>query len=75
MVKIDPTEKLDQNCKTYIEKSVKQEIKEYEYREGLDSFSKAGRQLWIMALELIGQPDLLHELRRRVRHAGRTCGF
>jgi hypothetical protein len=72
---IDPTAKTDQNCKTYVEKEIVKEIHEYQYREGIESFSRTGRQLWIIALELVCQPDLLHELRRRIREKGRTCAF
>lgn len=54
MVKLDPTELRDQHGKAYIEKSVKDRIIAYQIREGLSSFSDAGRELWIKQLESEG---------------------
>lgn len=50
---IDPTEKRDQHCKIYVEKSVKRAIDKYAITRGY-SFSEAGRRLLIDALESKG---------------------
>lgn len=50
---IDPTEKRDQHCKIYVEKSLKREIDRYATLNGY-SFSEAGRKLLIDALEFKG---------------------
>ena len=47
---IPPTEKRDQHCKIYVERTVKKEIQDYANRMGY-SFSEAGRKLLIYALE------------------------
>ena len=47
---IHPTERRDQHCKIYVEKSVKKEIEKYAMRKNL-SFSEAGRNLMIYAIE------------------------
>ena len=52
MMKIEPTEKRDQHCKIYTEKSLKSEIDTYATKRGL-SFSEAGRRLIIYALNHI----------------------
>lgn len=52
MMKIEPTEKRDQHCKIYTEKSLKSEIDTYATKRGL-SFSEAGRKLIIYALNHI----------------------
>lgn len=49
---IEPTEKRDQHCKIYVERSVKKEIDRYATRNAM-SFSEAGRELMIYALEHI----------------------
>lgn len=49
---IPPTEKRDQHCKIYVERTVKKEIDDYADRNGY-SFSEAGRKLLIDALERI----------------------
>jgi hypothetical protein len=50
---IEPTEKRDQHCKIYVERSVKKEIDKYATLHGY-SFSEAGRKLLIDALEFKG---------------------
>lgn len=50
---IDPTEKRDQHCKIYVERSVKKEIDKYATIHGY-SFSEAGRKLLIDALQFKG---------------------
>lgn len=50
MVNIDPTEKRDQHCKVYVERSVKTEIDAFATRNHM-SFSEAGRHLMIYALD------------------------
>ena len=45
------TELRDQHAKVYCERSVINAIKEYQHREGLASFSEAGRALWLIAFE------------------------
>lgn len=52
-MKIDPTEKRDQHCKIYVEKSMKKEIDKYATLHGY-SFSEAGRKLLLEALEFKG---------------------
>ena len=47
---IDPTEKRDQHCKIYVERTVKKEIDAYATKNGY-SFSEAGRKLLLDALE------------------------
>lgn len=49
-MKIDPTEKRDQHCKIYVEKSVKNEIDKYAWKHHI-SFSEAGRRLLLAGLE------------------------
>jgi rRNA-processing protein FCF1 len=49
---INPTERRDQHCKIYVEKCVKKEIDKYATRNHL-SFSEAGRNLMIYAIEHI----------------------
>lgn len=51
---IEPTEKRDQHCKIYTEKSLKKEIDAYATKRGL-SFSEAGRKLIIYALEQVSE--------------------
>lgn len=46
---INPTEKRDQHCKIYVEKSLKTEINGFALRFNL-SFSEAGRKLMILGL-------------------------
>lgn len=46
----DPTEIRSEHCKVYVEPSVKKAIQDYQIDHGLDSFSDAGRQLWLTAL-------------------------
>jgi hypothetical protein len=53
MVNIDPTEKRDQHCKVYLEKSLKREVDRYAMLHGY-SFSEAGRKLLLEALEVRG---------------------
>lgn len=48
---IDPTEKRDQHCKIYVERSVKKEIDKYATLHGY-TFSEAGRKLMIDALQI-----------------------
>lgn len=50
---IDPTAPKDTHCKVYTEKSIADAIKKFQIQQGLNSFSEAGRKLWIMALELV----------------------
>lgn len=50
---IDPTEKRDQHCKIYVERSIKKEIDKYAMTHGY-SFSEAGRKLLIDALQSNG---------------------
>jgi len=50
---IDPTEKRDQHCKIYVERSVKKEIDNYATLHGY-TFSEAGRKLLIDALKYKG---------------------
>jgi hypothetical protein len=52
-VNIDPTEKRDQHCKIYVERSVKKEIDKYAMIHGY-SFSEAGRKLLMDALQFNG---------------------
>lgn len=47
---IIPTEKRDQHCKIYVEKSLKDEIDKYAIKHHY-SFSEAGRKLLIYALD------------------------
>lgn len=47
---IEPTEKRDQHCKIYVEKSVKREIDKYALKHNM-SFSQAGRNFLVYALE------------------------
>ena len=49
---INPTERRDQHCKIYVEKSVKKEIDRYAMKNHL-SFSEAGRNLMLYAIENI----------------------
>ncbi len=51
---IDPTEHKDRHCKVYIEESLYKAIKDYQYKNGIYSFSEAGRRLWLKALEQYG---------------------
>ena len=51
---IEPTEKRDQHCKIYTDKSLKKEIDAYATKRGL-SFSEAGRKLIIYALEQVSE--------------------
>ena len=46
----DPTEIRSEECKVDVEPSVKKAIQDYQTSKGLDSFSDAGRQLWLAAL-------------------------
>ena len=52
-MKINPTEKRDQHCKIYVEKSIKDEINNYATRHSL-TFSEAGRDLLLAGLHVIG---------------------
>jgi hypothetical protein len=54
VVVIDPTEHKDRHCKVYIEESLYKAIKDYQYKNGIYSFSEAGRRLWLKALEQYG---------------------
>lgn len=56
-MKIIPTEKRDQHCKIYVEKSLKQEIDRYA-TQGDYSFSEAGRKLLIYALDAVQEGKL-----------------
>jgi len=49
-----PTEIRSEHCKVYVEPSVKKAIQDYQLSKGLDSFSDAGRQLWLSALSETG---------------------
>lgn len=49
-MQIIPTEKRDQHCKIYVEKSLKNEIERYAQTHHY-SFSEAGRKLLIHSLE------------------------
>lgn len=49
-LKIDPQELKDTHNKIYTEKSVHQAIKSFQYENKLESFSEAGRLLWLIAL-------------------------
>jgi hypothetical protein len=46
----DPTENRTEHCKVYVEPSVKKAIQDYQISKNLDSFSDAGRELWLSAL-------------------------
>lgn len=50
-LKIDPTAPKDTHCKIYVERQLQNAVKQFQIREGLNSFSEAGRKLWIIALE------------------------
>ena len=54
MAQTEPTELRSEHAKSYVEPSVKRRITNYQIREGLPSFSDAGRELWIKQLELEG---------------------
>lgn len=49
-VHIEPTEKRDQHCKIYVEKSLKKEINKFAMERHM-SFSEAGRVLILLGLE------------------------
>ena len=49
-LEIDPQELKDTHNKIYTEKSVHQAIKNFQYENKLESFSEAGRLLWLIAL-------------------------
>ncbi len=49
-MKIDPTEKRDQHCKIYLEKTVKNEIYKIAYEKNM-SFSEAGRMLILAGMD------------------------
>ena len=48
--RVDPTEKRTEHCKIYAEPCVKKAIQDYQNSRGLESFSDAGRELWLAAL-------------------------
>ena len=48
---IDPQELKDTHNKIYTEKSVHQAIKSFQYENKLESFSEAGRLLWLIGLD------------------------
>ena len=50
-LEIDPQELKDTHNKIYTEKSVHQAIKNFQYENKLESFSEAGRLLWLIALD------------------------
>lgn len=54
MPQIEPTELRSEHAKSYIEKSLKARIFEYQRQRGLLTFSDAGRELWLIALEKVG---------------------
>lgn len=49
-MEIEPTEKRDQHCKIYLEKSVKNAIDRIAYEKHI-SFSEAGRMLILLGIE------------------------
>lgn len=50
----EPTELRSEQAKSYVEPSLKERIVKYQHREGLPTFSDAGRELWIKQLETEG---------------------
>ena len=46
----EPTESRDRHCKTYVEKSVKDAVEDFQVKHGYASFSEAGRALWLIGL-------------------------
>lgn len=53
-MKVKPTETKSVHCKIYIEPSIDIEIKDFQCREGLGSYSEAGRKLMLLGLESLG---------------------
>lgn len=49
---IEPTEKRDQHCKIYVEKSLKDQISYYANKNGM-TFSQAGRKLIIFGIDSV----------------------
>lgn len=47
---IIPTENRSEHCKVYAEPSLKKAVERFQDQRGLESFSDAGRELWIIAL-------------------------
>ena len=48
---IDPQELRDTHNKVYTEKSLHDSIKTFQYENKLESFSEAGRVLWLIAFQ------------------------
>lgn len=53
-MKVNPTETKSVHCKIYVEPSIDKEIKGFQLREGLASYSEAGRKLMLLGLESLG---------------------
>lgn len=51
---MEPTELRSEHAKSYVEPSLKRRITKYQTQHGLVSFSDAGRELWLIALEKVG---------------------
>ena len=48
-----PVEVRSEHCKIYVEPTIKKEIERFQKERHIDSFSEAGRRLWIMALDQV----------------------
>lgn len=53
-LEIDPQELKDTHNKIYTEKSLHEGIKAFQMENKLDSFSEAGRALWLIAFQSLG---------------------
>ena len=51
ILEIDPQELKDTHNKVYTEKSLHNSIKSFQTENGLESFSEAGRLLWLIAFQ------------------------